>query len=173
MLSRKMNEAIVEQVNAELYSGYLYLSMAAWFAGKGLNGCENWMKIQAQEELSHAMKFFDHIYERGGEVELKTIEKPPIEWSSPLNVFEETVKHEAHVTSLINSLMTLAVEEQDYASQNFLQWFIAEQVEEETSAEEIRSKFEMAGDSKPTLLMLDKELGSRVFTYPSQGEGEE
>ena len=166
MFSEKMNAAISEQINAEIFSGYLYLAMAAWFAEKGLGGCENWMKIQAQEELSHAMKFFNHVYERGGKVEIKAIAKPDTEWTSPLSVFEATLKHEQHVTSLINDLMTLSIEERDYASQNFLQWYIAEQVEEETTAEEIRSKFELAGDSKPALLMLDKELGTRVFTYP-------
>ncbi len=166
MFSDKMNDAINEQINAEIFSGYLYLAMAAWFAEKGLGGCEHWMKNQAQEELSHAMKFFNHVYERGGKVEIKAIAKPDTEWSSPLNVFEATLKHERHITSLINDLMTLAVEEKDYASQNFLQWYIAEQVEEETTADEIRSKFELAGDSKPALLMLDKVLGTRVFTYP-------
>lgn len=173
MLSPKMNEAISDQINAEIFSSYLYLSMAAWFATKGLNGCENWMKIQAQEELSHAMKFFHHVNERGGQALIKAIDKPDTEWGSARDVFEATCKHEAHVTSRINDLMSVAVDEKDYASQAFLQWFISEQVEEEASAEEIRAKFEMAGDSKPALLMLDKELAARSFVYPPPALAEE
>lgn len=166
MFSDRMNEAVSAQINAELYSSYLYLSMAAWFARQGLDGCENWMKIQAQEEISHAMKFFNHVHERGGAVAIRAIEQPETSWDSPLAVFEATLAHERHVTSLINDLMTLAVEEKDYASQNFLQWFIAEQVEEEATAEDIRSKFALAIESKPAMLMLDRELGTRTFVYP-------
>jgi len=166
MFSDKMNAAINAQINAELYSSYLYLSMAAWFADKGLNGCENWMKIQAQEEASHAIKFFNHVTERGGRVTLESIKKPDTEWASPLAVFQATLKHEQHVTSLINDLVALAMDGKDFASQNFLQWYVSEQVEEEATAMDLCNKFEMAADSKPALLMLDKELTARTFVYP-------
>lgn len=166
MFSDKMNAAINGQINAELYSSYLYLSMAAWFADKGLNGCENWMKVQAQEEVSHAIKFFNHVLERGGRATLEAIKKPDSEWTSPIAVFQATLKHEQHVTSLINDLVALAIQEKDFASQNFLQWYVSEQVEEEATAVDLCNKFELAADSKPALLMLDKDLAVRVFAYP-------
>ena len=169
MLSKRMLKALNKQVNAELYSAYLYLSMAAYFESINLKGFANWMKIQAQEELTHAMKFFDYLNERGGRVELDTIEKPPTEWNSPLDAFEATYKHETNVTRMINNLVNMAMEEKDHATYNMLQWFVAEQVEEEASADEIRQHLKLIGDDGRGIMMLDRELRQRTFTLP-QGE---
>jgi len=170
MLSKKMLDELNRQVNAELYSSYLYLSMAAYFESINLKGFANWMKIQAQEEVTHAMKFFDYINERGGRVTLDTIKKPPAEWKSPLDVFENTYKHEVNVTKMINSLVDLAIKEKDHATYNMLQWFVAEQVEEEASADAIRQQLKFIGKDGRGLLMLDRELSRRVFTPPAQEE---
>jgi len=165
-----MLDELNRQVNAELYSSYLYLSMAAYFESINLKGFANWMKIQAQEEVTHAMKFFDYINERGGRVTLDTIKKPPAEWKSPLDVFETTYKHEVNVTKMINSLVDLAIREKDHATYNMLQWFVAEQVEEEASADAIRQQLKFIGKDGRGLLMLDRELSRRVFTPPAQEE---
>ncbi|OYT59975.1 ferritin [Thermoplasmatales archaeon ex4484_30] len=171
MLSQRMLEELNKQVNAELYSAYLYLSMAAYFESINLKGFANWMRVQAQEELTHAMRFFDYINERGGVVKLAAIEQPPTEWKSPLDVFEATYKHEVKVTGMINSLVNLAMKEKDHATYNMLQWFVAEQVEEEASADEIRQQLKLIGKDGRGILMLDRELGQRVFTPPVK-EGE-
>ena len=165
-----MLDELNRQVNAELYSSYLYLSMAAYFESINLKGFANWMKIQAQEEVTHAMKFFDYINERGGRVTLDTIKKPPAEWKSPLDVFENTYKHEVNVTKMINSLVDLAIKEKDHATYNMLQWFVAEQVEEEASADAIRQQLKFIGKDGRGLLMLDRELSRRVFIPPAQEE---
>jgi len=172
MIPKKVENAINEQINAEIYSAYLYLSMAAYFESMDLSGFANWMSIQFQEELSHAMKLFHHIVERGGRVTLKPIEGPPTEWDSPLAVFEATLKHEQKVTALINELVFLAREERDNAAEIFLQWFVTEQVEEEDNAGKILGRLRMIKDSSQGLYMLDKELGQRVYTPPSQEGGE-
>lgn len=167
MISEKMQEALNEQVNAELYSSYLYLSMAAYFKGINLNGFARWMEAQALEELTHAMKFYGFIQERNGEVTLKPIEGPPTRWDSPLAAFEDAYKHEQKVTSLINNLVDLSLEEKDHASNNFLQWFVSEQVEEEASADEVVQQLKLLGDAKGGgLFLLDRELGQRTFTIP-------
>ena len=168
MLSERMMKALNKQLNAELYSAYLYLSMAAYFESKNLKGFANWMRVQAQEELMHAMKFFDYINERGGRVYLEAIEKPPTEWKSPLDVFEATCEHEVKVTSMINDLVNMAMEEKDHATYNMLQWFVAEQVEEEASADEIRQQLRMIKEDGRGIMMLDKELKQRTFTPPAQ-----
>jgi len=165
-----MLDELNRQVNAELYSSYLYLSMAAYFESINLKGFANWMKIQAREEVTHAMKFFDYINERGGRVTLDTIKKPPAEWKSPLDVFENTYKHEVNVTKMINSLVDLAIREKDHATYNMLQWFVAEQVEEEASADAIRQQLKFIGKDGRGLLMLDRELSRRVFIPPAQEE---
>ncbi len=165
-----MEAAINKQINAEMYSAYLYLAMSAYFEVEGMEGFANWMKIQAQEEMTHAMKFYNYVFERGGTVELEVIEKPKASYKSSLDAFEEVLKHEKHVTSLINGLYELAVNEKDYASQSFLQWFIDEQVEEEDTAAKIIDKVKMAGDKGPGLFMLDKELTARTFTPPASEE---
>jgi len=160
-----MNEVIVKainkQINAEMYSAYLYLAMAAYFDDKSLGGFANWMKIQAKEEMAHAMKFYEYVYEREGKVELEAIEKPGADFDSPLEVFEKALEHEKKVTSLINGLYELSIQEKDYAFQSFLKWFIDEQVEEENSANEIIERLKLAGEKGPGLFMLDRELGAR------------
>ena len=167
MLDEKMQTALNKQMNAELYSSYLYLSMSAYFQSISLPGFANWLRIQAQEELVHAMKFYDFINERGGRVMLQPVEGPPTEWSSPLDVFENTYKHEQKVTGLINDLVNLAVKEGDHATNIFLQWFVTEQVEEESSADEVVQKLKLMGDAKGGLFMLDREMAQRVFTPPA------
>ena len=167
MIKEKIREALNQQLNAELYSSYLYLSMAAFFESINLKGFANWMRVQTQEELVHAMKFYDFIIERGGKVVLSAIEGPPTAWASPLAVFEHAYEHEQKVTGLINNLVDLSTAEQDHATTNFLQWFVAEQVEEEASADEVVQKIKLMGDASGGLFMLDRELAQRVFTPPA------
>lgn len=166
MISRRMEEAINNQINEELFSAYLYLSMSAYFESQSLKGFANWMRIQAMEEQFHAMKFYDYLNERGATVELHAIEKPDNAWESMGVVFEETLKHEEHITSKISELVSIAMEEKDYASQNFLQWYIDEQVEEEATASEILDQIKFLGENKHGLLMLDREFSTRVYTPP-------
>ena len=164
MLSEKMEKALNEQLNAEMYSAYLYLSMSAHFKGISLNGFANWMMVQAQEEMEHAMKFYNFIQERGGTVTLKSIDGPPTSWNSPLAVFEAVLEHEQKVTGLINDLVDLAIAEKDHASNIFLQWFVTEQVEEEDNASEAINQTKMVKEDKSGLFMLDRELGQRTYT---------
>jgi ferritin len=167
MLSPKIQDALNSQINAELYSSYLYLSMSAYCDSQNLAGMANWMRIQAQEEHGHAMKFFDFVNERDGRVVLTQIEAPKTEWTSPLNVFEETLAHEQKVTGLINGLVDLSLEEKDHASNTFLQWFVTEQVEEEATAKSILDKLKLIGDNPVALYMLDGELGQRTLPSPT------
>ena len=167
MLNEKIQASLNKQLNAELYSSYLYLSMSAYFQSINLPGFATWMRVQAQEELVHGMKFYDFINERGGRVTLQPVEGPPTEWSSPLDVFENTYKHEQKVTGLINDLVNLAVGERDHATNIFLQWFVTEQVEEEASADEVVQRLKLMGDDGGGLFMLDREMGQRVFTPPA------
>ncbi len=171
MIGTKMQKALNGQVNAELYSAYLYLSMAAHFESTNFSGMANWMRIQVQEEQFHAMKLFNYILERGGKVTLGPIEAPPNDWDSPLAVFEATLKHEQKVTGLINDLVYLAREEKDNASEIFLQWFVNEQVEEEDNASTIVGQLELIKDSPEALFMMDKDLSQRIFTPPAAAEG--
>ena len=168
MLSKKMEKAINQQINAELYSSYLYLSMATYFESKGLGGFSNWMRQQAQEELFHGMKMFDFVCERGGRVTLQAIDKPPAKWSSPLDAFQNVLAHEQKVTGLINDLVNLAIDERDHATNIFLQWFISEQVEEEDTAGNLVDKLILIGKDANGLFMLDTELGQRMFTMPTK-----
>lgn len=161
MISKKMQEAINKQINRELYSAYLYLSMAAWFEAENLSGMAKWMKAQYREETNHAMKFYAYIYDQLGSVKLLPIEQPQVEWKSPLDVFEEVCKHEKHVTDLINKLADLALAEKDKATFSMLKWFIDEQVEEEASADAVVQQLKMVGDNKVGIMMIDKELGAR------------
>ncbi len=172
MLSQRMEEALNKQVNAELYSAYLYLSMAAYFESMNLEGFAHWMKMQTQEELTHAMKFYNFINERGGRVRLATIEAPPSEWASPLAAFEAALKHEQYVTSLINDLVNLALEERDHATNIFLQWFVSEQVEEEASVGAVVERLKLVGDSPQGLFMVDREMAKRVFNLPTETTGD-
>ncbi|MGD9817507.1 MAG: ferritin [Desulfomonilaceae bacterium] len=167
MISQKIQDAFNEQVNAETYSAYLYLSMASYFASINLNGFATWMKVQAQEELLHAMKFFDYINERGGTVNLKPIDGPPTRWDSPIAAFQEAYRHEQKVTGLINNLVDISLQARDHASNAFLQWFVTEQVEEEASADAVVQKLKLTGDHGGGLFMIDRELGARVFAYPA------
>ena len=170
MLSKKMQEALNSQVNAEIYSSYLYLSMSAYFEAINLKGFANWMRMQAKEEMVHAMKFYDYINERGGRVLFDTIEAPPSKWDSAITVFNDTYQHEQKVTGLINDLVNLAISEKDHATNNFLQWFVSEQVEEEASASEVLNKIKLTDNVPSGLFMLDQELGARVFTMPSTSD---
>ncbi|NQU20090.1 MAG: ferritin [Candidatus Nealsonbacteria bacterium] len=167
MLNPKIQDALNEQINAELYSSYLYLSMSAWFEAKSLAGMAAWMRIQAQEELLHAMKFFDFIIERSDRVALTQIEAPQTEWTSPLEAFENALEHEEKVTGLINGLVDLSLAESDHATNTFLQWFVTEQVEEEAAAQTVVDKLKLVGDNPVALFMIDGELGQRTPPPPA------
>jgi ferritin len=162
VLSQKLQDAINEQIKNELYSAYLYLSMSAYSEDASLPGFANWMRLQAQEEVSHAMKFFDFINERGGRVVLHAIDQPPAEFESPIDLFERTLEHERKVTGMIHQLYELALKENDYPTQVMLHWFIEEQVEEEDSASQILDTLERIGDKAYALVALDRELGRRA-----------
>ena len=171
MINPVVEKALNDQINAELYSAYLYLSMAAALEDMGLPGFANWTRIQNEEETFHAMKIYDFIIERGGSVKLAAIDAPPSEWKDVQTVFEEILKHEQHVTSLINQLMDTAIEQKDHATNMFLQWFVTEQVEEEANVDEVLQQLNLAKDSKGALFMLDKEMATRVFTPPAAEGG--
>ena len=160
-MNSKIQDAFNEQLNAELYSSYLYLSMAAYFERQNLKGMAQWMHSQAQEEHMHAMKFFHFVNECGGRVLLKEIKGPKTEWASPLDAFEHTCKHEHEVTGMINNLVDIAQAQKDHAAHGFLQWFVAEQVEEEATVQEIKDKLKMIGDTPVAVFMIDQELGKR------------
>jgi ferritin len=166
MLIPKIEQALNQQLHAELYSSYLYLSMSAYFESQNLAGMAGWMRVQAQEELGHAMKFFDFINERDGKVTLAQVDGPKIAWDSPLNAFQEAYEHECKVTGLINDLVDLSLAERDHAANAFLQWFVSEQVEEEASVLTIVDKLKLVGDNSVALFMLDGELGQRTPPPP-------
>lgn len=161
MLSKALEEAINEQIKNELYSAYLYLSMSAYFEAENLPGMARWMRLQSDEEVSHAMKFFDYLYDRGSRVVLRAIDQPPAEFEGPLDIFQKALAHEKKVTGMINDIYALAVKENDYPSQVMLQWFIEEQVEEEKSAGDVVAMLEMIGTHTPSIIMLDRQLGAR------------
>jgi ferritin len=163
MISKNMEKALNEQINAEMYSAYLYLSMESYFMSLNLNGFANWMRVQVQEELTHTMKIYDFVNDRGGRVTLKSIAAPQAEWKSPLAVFEATYTHEQKVTGLINELVNLAVKEKDHATAVFLQWFVSEQVEEESAAQKTVQQLKTLEKTPAGILMLDRELGQRIF----------
>ena len=161
MINKVMQDAMNDQINKELYSSYLYLSMAAYFEDKNLPGFAHWMRIQEAEEREHAMKFYDFILERGGKVTLKAIDAPKTEWKSALEAAEEVAAHEAQVTASIHALYELAMKEKDYPVQVMLQWFISEQVEEEKNAAEIVSNLKLIEERGTAVLMLDHRLAKR------------
>jgi len=174
MFSKKLESAINDQIQRELASAYIYLSMAAYFEANTLPGFANWMRIQFHEEQYHAFKFFDFVYDRGGEVKLQPIEGPPTDFDSAIAVFEKTLAHEQLVTGHIHDLYELALEEKDYPSQVLLQWFIDEQVEEEKNAGDILDMLKMVEGNAHAVLMLDREYGARAM--PAEllsGESEE
>jgi len=171
MLSEKMLQAFNDQLNAEWYSSYLYISMGAYLESLGMKGFAHWMNVQAKEEWVHGELFYTQIHERRGRVTLPPIEGPPTTWKSPRDAFANVLEHERKVTGLINKLVDLAIGESDHASHNFLQWLVAEQVEEEASADEILQKLKLIGDNPQALLMLDRELAARVFALPAVAAG--
>ncbi|NOX71398.1 MAG: ferritin [Candidatus Micrarchaeota archaeon] len=160
-ISKDMASALNKQINEEISSGYLYMAMAAYFDSISLKGFASWMKKQASEEWGHAMKMYEFVFERGGSVVMEKIETPQAKWASPLAAFEDAHKHEMYITEKIDGLVKLARKENDIATENFLQWYISEQVEEEASTDEIVQKLKMIEGSKNGLYMLDKELFSR------------
>ena len=161
MLSEKIEKALNEQINAEFYSSYLYLAMSSYLSSVNLNGFATWMRLQAQEELTHAMKFYDYVVERGGRVILEAIDKPQTEWKDVVEIFEAALEHEKYITGRINDLMTLAMDEKDHATASFLQWFVDEQVEEEANVDEILQQLKMIDGKGPGLFMLDREARQR------------
>lgn len=167
MLDERMQAAFNGQINWELYSGYLYLSMASQFSELGMPGGERWMTAQFQEELAHARIMFDYVLTRGGRVLLDAIGRPKTEWPNGLAMFEEALGHEEGVTTQIHEMASLALELKDHASYSFLQWFIAEQVEEEETASDMVNKFRLAGEHPAGLYQLDKELATRTYTPPA------
>ena len=167
VMNEKLADALNEQINKEMFSAYLYLSMSAYCASIGLTGFANWMRVQYDEEFFHATKIFNYLIERGHKVELKAIEKPENNWSDIINVFEATYKHEQFITSSINKLMYIAFEVKDYAAQSFLSWYINEQVEEEANADELLKKLQLIKGDYNALLNIDKDCAARVFVPPS------
>ncbi|MFP3953727.1 MAG: ferritin [Candidatus Acetothermia bacterium] len=164
MLNEKVEKALNDQINEELFSYYIYLSMGAYFNSESLDGFASWMELQAQEEQEHAMRIFRYVNDRGGRVKLQEIEKPKMEWNSPLDAFENAFDHEQYITGKIHELVDLAEQENDKATLQMLDWFIEEQVEEEATTEAIVDKLDMVGTSGSGLLALDRELGSRQVT---------
>ena len=169
MINEKMEKAFNDQINKELYSEYLYLAMKSYFVELNLQGFVNWFDVQVQEEHAHAMGMYDYVHERGGKVELFAIDKPEVEGKTPLEVFEQVLKHEEFVTSRINALMDLAEEVKDRAALSFLDWYLKEQVEEESNVGGVLATLKLIGDDKKALLMLDKELAARTFVAPVIG----
>ncbi len=161
MMSPKMTEALNQQINEEYYSNYIYLAMAAYLEDQDLEGMAHWMRMQAQEEYLHAMKIFDYMIERGARIELKPVAAPPKEWESPLAAFEGALEHERYMTGNINTLADLAISERDHATNNILQWYVTEQVEEEANVDSIVKKLKMMGGGGHGLFMMDRELASR------------
>ena len=162
MLNEKVQKALNEQMNMEFFSANLYLSMSAWMDGNSLKGMAHWMRLQADEEQEHGMNFFDFIQARGGSAEIGTIQAPKTSWDSPLQVFEESWQHECKISELINDIADLTIHEKDFATQSFLQWFITEQVEEESTVQEIVERLKLVGNNGAALFMLEADLGRRA-----------
>ncbi len=169
-MNEKMEKAINDQINFELYSSYIYLSMSSYLRSLNLNGFAHWMEIQVQEEIAHAMKFYNFLHERGGNIEFETIQKPKVSWESTCEVFEDAYKHEQIVTGRINDLVDLALEIRDHATNAHLQWFINEQVEEESNVLGILQQIKLAENSPNGLFMLDRELSQRVYNPPQDSK---
>lgn len=165
-MKKNILDSLNDQLNYELYSAYIYYSMAAYFDSMGLKGLSNWMQVQTKEEMSHADRFYNYINDRGGRVVLDNITKPRHDWESPLHAFENALQHEQKVTERINNIASLAMNERDHATHNFMQWFISEQVEEEASVGEIADKLKLIKDSPDGLFMLDRELMQRQYVPP-------
>ena len=170
-INKKIEDAINNQINAELYSAYLYLGMSSRCTEMNLKGMANWLYVQAQEEMTHAMKFYRFVLDRGGHTVFPAIENVRDNWKSPLEMFEAAYEHEKKVSAMINNIMDIAIAERDHATASMLNWFVDEQVEEEANSLEIAEKLKLIGDSKDGLLMLDKELSTRVFVDSTQPAG--
>jgi len=170
MISERMSEALNRQLNFEIYSSYVYVAMSSWLKGKNLNGFAHWMEIQVKEELDHTMRFYAFLHDAGSKVEFEAVPKPKNEWDDVIEVFSDTLKHESLVTKKINKLIDLALEEKDHATNARLQWFITEQVEEESNVLSILRQVRLIGDSVNALLMLDRELAQRIYSAPSDLE---
>lgn len=172
MISKKMEHALNDQLNFELFSAYIYFSMSAFYHSLNLPGCANWMTVQAQEEMVHVTRFFTYLNDRGGRALMQAIPAPETEWESPLAVFEDALAHEQKVTSRINDLVSLSMDERDHATTAFLQWFVTEQVEEEANADSVIRQLKLVGNDKSGLFMIDRELATRVFVPPAAaGQG--
>jgi len=169
MLSEKMIKSLNGQINKELYSAYLYLSMAAHSTSIGLNGFANWFNVQVKEELTHAEKFYNYVNQQSGKVVLEAIDEPDKDFSSPADLFKRTLEHEQKVTKMINNLVDLAKKQNDHATETFLQWFVTEQIEEEANATENVQKLKLVGKDGNGLLMVDSQLATRVFVPPQTG----
>jgi ferritin len=163
MVPKKIEEAFSEQIKFELESAYIYLSMAAYFDAEGFAGMGTWMRAQVQEEVTHAMRFYKHIVERGGHVKLHPLAVPPQDWKSPLAAFEAACEHEKFITAKVDGLVTLAHAEGDHGSSTLLQWFVDEQVEEEANSSKVVQDLRLVGNDGRGILMLDRELGQRTF----------
>ena len=163
MINEKLQEAFNDQINKEFYSEYLYLAMKIYFQEQNLQGFVNWFDVQVQEEHAHAMGMFDYLNERGGKIELRAIDKPVVEGNTPLEIFEHVLRHEEYVTSRINHLMDVAEEVKDRAALHLLDWYLKEQVEEESTVGGVLATLRLIGDDKKALLMLDKDLAARTF----------
>ena len=168
-MNEKLQQAFNDQINKELYSEYLYMSMFAYFDRMNLQGFKNWMNVQMQEEHAHAMGMFNYVHERGGKVVLQAIEQPQTDWESPVALFEHVLEHEKFVTSRINALMDVAEEVKDRAAVSFLDWYLKEQVEEEANVSNVLKTLKMVCDDKNCLYMFDKELATRTFVAPVIG----
>ncbi len=166
MISEKMQEALNSQVNKEFYSAYLYLAMSAYCNAIGFPGFSNWMQQQYQEESLHVTKMYNYILSQGGKIHLQQIDEPPTEYGTPLDIFEQTLAHEQFITRCINELMTLAIDEHDYATQTFLQWYVSEQVEEESTVNDILAPLRMVGKEGGGLMMIDQQLAKRMSPTP-------
>ena len=171
MLSKKLEVALNKQINEEYYSSYIYLAMAAYLEDQNLDGSAHWMQMQAQEEYQHAMKIFDYMVDRGARVELFEVKAPPKEWDSPLDVFKASLAHEQYMTENINKLADLCIAEKDHATNNLMQWYVSEQVEEEATVDDILKKLDLMGDTGTGLFLMDRELKSRPAPSPIDVEG--
>jgi ferritin len=166
MISKKMTDIINKQINAEIYSAYLYMGMSSWAAHEGMAGAANWFFCQAQEEMTHALRFYNYVNSQGQHAVMQAIEQPKKTYKNLLDAYEDTLAHEKKVTAMINKIADLAVDEKDHASSVMIQWFVTEQVEEEESAQEIIDKLKLAGTDGSGLYMIDQELKTRAFTMP-------
>lgn len=167
MIKKEMAQALNEQINKEMYSAYLYMSMSAYSGRMGLKGFANWFMVQYHEEMFHAMKLYEYVQRQGEDVKLDAIKAPPAQFSSQLDMFTQTLAHEQFITSSINGLMEMAQSQKDHATQIFLEWYITEQVEEEENDNDIIAQLQLIGDNAHALLMLDRELAARAVTVPA------